>query len=45
MNTDEDEFLEVVHLPFKKAVELVRRGKIRDSKTVIGLLACAAARR
>ncbi|PIR19653.1 MAG: ADP-ribose pyrophosphatase [Elusimicrobia bacterium CG11_big_fil_rev_8_21_14_0_20_64_6] len=41
MNTDEDEFLEVVHMPFKKAVELVRRGKIRDSKTVIGLLACA----
>jgi ADP-ribose pyrophosphatase len=45
VNTDEDEFLEVVHLPFKKAVEMVRRGKIRDSKTVIGLLSCAVARR
>jgi ADP-ribose pyrophosphatase len=45
VNTDEDEFLEVVHLPFKKAVELVRRGKIRDSKTVIGLLSCAVSRR
>ena len=42
MNTDEDEFLEVVHMPFKKAVEMVRRGKIRDSKTVVGLLACAS---
>lgn len=41
VNTDEDEFLEVVTMPFKKAVELVRRGKIRDSKTVIGLLSCA----
>ena len=40
-NADEDEFLEVVTMPFKKAVELVRRGKIRDSKTVVGLLMCA----
>lgn len=45
VNTDEDEFLEVVHLPFKKAVELVRQGKILDSKTVIGLLSCAVSRR
>lgn len=41
---DDDEFLEVVRMPFKKAVELVRRGKIRDSKTVVGLLACAVDR-
>jgi ADP-ribose pyrophosphatase len=41
INTDADEFLEVVHVPFKKAVEMVHRGKIRDSKTVVGLLACA----
>lgn len=39
---DEDEFLEVVRMPFAKALGLVRGGKIRDSKTVIGLLACAA---
>lgn len=45
MHADEDEFLEVVRLPFKKAVEMVRRGKIRDSKTVVGLLACAVSRR
>lgn len=41
MQPDEDEFLEVVELPFAKALELVRRGRIKDSKTVIGLLACA----
>ncbi|MDE2491881.1 MAG: NUDIX hydrolase [Elusimicrobia bacterium] len=45
MDTDEDEFLECVTLPFKKALELVRRGEIRDSKTVIGLLACAVWKR
>ena len=28
-------------MPFDKAVALVRSGKIMDSKTVIGLLACA----
>lgn len=41
MATDEDEFLECVTLPIKKALDLVRRGEIKDSKTVIGLLACA----
>jgi ADP-ribose pyrophosphatase len=44
-HADEDEFIECVTLPFKKAVELVRRGEIRDSKTVIGLLACAVYKR
>ena len=39
---DEDEFLEVVTMPFEKALSLARSGRIRDSKTVIGLLACAA---
>jgi ADP-ribose pyrophosphatase len=42
VHPDADEFLEVVTMPFAKAVGLVRSGKIRDSKTVIGLLACAA---
>ncbi|MEK7389458.1 MAG: NUDIX hydrolase [Elusimicrobiota bacterium] len=41
MSADEDEFIERVIMPFRKAVELVRRGKIKDSKTVIGLLACS----
>jgi ADP-ribose pyrophosphatase len=44
MNTDEDEFLERVTMPFRKAVEMVKRGKIKDSKTVVGLLACAVSR-
>ncbi|MDX6768167.1 MAG: NUDIX hydrolase [Elusimicrobiota bacterium] len=44
-HADADEFIECVTLPFKKAVELVRRGEIRDSKTVIGLLACAVYKR
>jgi ADP-ribose pyrophosphatase len=39
---DADEFLEVVRMPFAKALAQVRSGKIKDSKTVIGLLACAA---
>lgn len=42
VNADDDEFIETVVLPFKKALDLVRRGKIRDSKTVVGLLACAS---
>lgn len=42
MSADDDEFIEAVTVPFAKALDLVRRGKIRDSKTVIGLLACAS---
>ena len=42
---DPDEFLEVKEMPFKEALGLVRSGKIRDSKTVIALLACALWRR
>lgn len=42
---DADEFLEVVPMSFEKALRLVKTGKIRDSKTVIGLLACALWRR
>jgi len=44
VNADEDEFIETVILPFKAAVKMVRDGKIRDSKTVVGLLACAVDR-
>lgn len=44
MSADEDEFLACVTMPFREAVELVRRGKIKDSKTVVGLLACAVSR-
>ena len=36
---DEDEELEVVRMPLAEAMELLRRGEITDSKTVVGLLA------
>lgn len=38
---DEDEFIQAVAMPFREALSLVKSGKIRDSKTVIGLLAYA----
>ena len=36
---DGDEFITVEMMPFKKAVRLVRTGKIKDAKTVIALQA------
>ena len=36
---DEDEELELVRMPLAEAMDLVRRGEITDSKTVVGLLA------
>ena len=45
MNTDEDEFLQCVIVPFEKALKMVKSGEIRDSKTVVGLLFCAVNRR
>lgn len=35
---DEDEFLNLVKLPFREALEMVMRGEIRDAKTQISLL-------
>ena len=35
---DEGEFLEVVKVPFEKAVEMVLAGEIPDSKTQIAIL-------
>lgn len=35
---DEDEFLNLVKLPFSEACDMVMRGEIRDSKTQISLL-------
>lgn len=37
-NPDEDEFIEPIIVPFKQALEWVRKGRIKDSKTVIALL-------
>lgn len=36
-NLDEDEFLEVIKLPFAKALEMAASGEIKDAKTVVGL--------
>jgi len=36
-NPDEDEFLNVVKLPFEEAFQMVMRGEIRDGKTQVAL--------
>ena len=33
----EDEFLEVFELPFSECLEMVQRGEITDSKTIVAL--------
>lgn len=35
---DEDEYLEVLEVPFEELVERIMRGEIKDSKTIIGVL-------
>ncbi len=35
---DHDEFIEVVHLPFSGALEMIRTGEIRDGKSLASLL-------
>ena len=37
-HTDEDEFVNVVQMPFAEALEMVKTGEIIDSKTIISLL-------
>lgn len=37
-HTDEDEFLDVVKIPLKRAVEMVLSGEIKDAKTQIAVL-------
>ena len=37
-NPDEDEFLNVVKMPFDELYDMVMRGEIRDAKTQITLL-------
>ena len=37
---EEDEFLEVMHLPLQEALAMVARGEIQDSKTIVGLALC-----
>lgn len=38
---DQDEFVEVVRVPFSRAVEWIRDGTIRDCKSVATILYCA----
>lgn len=45
LHPDEDEFIEKVEMPLDDVLELARRGLIKDSKTLVGLLAYAAWRR
>ena len=35
---DEDEFLDVVKIPYYKAVMMIENGEITDAKTIIALL-------
>lgn len=37
-DTDEDEFLDLLRIPFEKAVEMVLSGEIKDAKTQIAVL-------
>jgi ADP-ribose pyrophosphatase len=41
-NLDDDEFVEVVKMPFSRALEMVRSGEITDSKSVCTILYAAA---
>ncbi len=38
-NFDDDEFIEVKKVPLEKAIDMIYRGQIIDSKTIVGLLA------
>ena len=40
---DRDEFIDIERMPFRRAVEMVRTGEIRDAKSITGIL-CAKAR-
>lgn len=37
-NFDEDEIIEIEYIPYEKALEMIYENKIRDSKTVTGIL-------
>jgi ADP-ribose pyrophosphatase len=44
VRADDDEFIEAVAVPFRRALAMVLDGRIMDSKTVVGLLSSAVAR-
>jgi ADP-ribose pyrophosphatase len=37
-NTDEDEFVEVDHLPVSQCLKMLAAGEIKDNKTIVGIL-------
>ena len=39
-NLEEDEFLAVIELKMKDALAYIKNGKIKDAKTIIGILLC-----
>jgi ADP-ribose pyrophosphatase len=39
---EDDELIEIVRLPFARAIEMVEGGEIEDAKTIIGLMLTAA---
>lgn len=39
---DEDEMIEIVRVPFTRALEMIADGEIEDAKTIIGLMLAAA---
>jgi ADP-ribose pyrophosphatase len=45
VSRDEDEFLEVVELPFSKVLDMVGEGVIRDAKSLTGILLADRLRR
>ena len=38
LDLDEDEFLEVLKIPFQKAIEMIKKGEIVDGKTINSIL-------
>jgi ADP-ribose pyrophosphatase len=40
-NMDEDENIKLEPVPYSKALEMIRRGEIRDAKSIVGLYAAA----
>lgn len=36
--SDDDEFLEVVNVPMKRAIDMIRAGDIKDAKTICGIM-------
>lgn len=41
LDQDEDEFIELIRMPYAEALRLIEKGDIEDSKTVAGLLRVA----